>query len=206
MIRTERFCAASELEGQMNRIAKLAVAFGAAMAGGWVATGSAQATTFDLGEIHAPGWVGLSQTQGGSGSPGFEDFPADQYDFTVDNQATLVAAFSLSLLIPQQTPADYLDISLYETDPSGTHLLTSGSGNDSAGFAFDVEPGHAYSFLVADGFFNNPPETSGYGGILTFSLTPTPIPPALLLFGTALLTLGGCMRQRNRMPATTLIA
>jgi hypothetical protein len=180
----------------MNALAKSAFALGAVLASSWIASSAAQAGTFDLGSIHTPGWVGLSQSQSSSGAPGIIDFPADEYKFTVDGDAKLDAKFGLLLIFSQQTPSDHVDISLYEADVSGTHLLAANSGVNMAAFLFDVHPGHFYSFLVATAFSNN--EDGGYGGILNFAVAPTPIPAALPLFVSALGGLGVVAWRRHK--------
>jgi hypothetical protein len=174
----------------MNKVAKSAFAFVIGLIGCWIVVSAARATTFDLGQIHPPAEGRLSASQGAGGAPGFVDFPADQYDFTVNKKATLTASFGLSVNVSQQSPSDYLDLSLHESDSSGTHLLTTATDAHEAVLTFEVDPGHFYSFLVATGFVNNPPEVGGYGGITIFALVPTPIPAALPLFASALGGLG----------------
>jgi hypothetical protein len=182
----------------MNWVAKSAFTSFVGLIACWAAVSTARASTFDLGEIHVPGLVGLSAAQGGSGPPGFVDFPADQYDFTVDHGATLTAAFGILLVVAQQSPSDHIDLALYESDSSGTHLLIAATGADQAGFIFQVAPGHFYAFLVADGFVNNPPEVGGYGGLLNFAVAPTPIPDTLPLFASALGGLGFLAARRKQ--------
>jgi hypothetical protein len=185
----------------MNWVAKSTFTSVAGLIACWAAMSATQAATFNLGEIHVPGLVGLSADQGGSGAPGFVDFPADQYDFTVDNGATLTATFGIQLIVGQQSPSDHIDLSLYESDSSGTHLLIAATGADQAELIFKVAAGHFYSFLVADGFVNNPPEVGGYGGLLNFAVAPIPTPATLPLFASALGGLG-FLAARRKKPGT----
>jgi hypothetical protein len=186
----------------MNRVLQSAFSLVIGLIACWAAASTAQATTFDVGEIHVPGLVGLSSGQGGSGAPGFVDFPADEYDFAVDNGATLTATFGILLVVPLQSPSDHIDLSLYESDSSGMHLLIAATGADQAELIFDVAPGHSYAFLVADGFVNNPPEVGGYGGLLKFAVAPTPLPGTLPLFASALGGLGFlAVRHQKTGPA-----
>jgi hypothetical protein len=127
----------------------------------------------------------------------------DEYDFTVDANTTLTAAFNASA--SQAIDTTY-NIDLWEAhDMTGFHHVGGANSMNPnfslASFSLPVEIGHLYA-LVVTGFIDgaHTPFTVSYTGTLTFGVAATPIPPALLMFGTALVALGGIGRYRRKHP------
>lgn len=126
--------------------------------------------------------------------------------FTVSGAAFLSATVvDLSVSNPAATPLEWLTLSLYEYTGGGFSYLGCGSGSSLCTLqAYDSDPPVAsvYSALAAGTQyllrigFGLCGCTGEFGGIeLTLA---TPIPPAILLFASALLGMGGLVWRRRR--------
>jgi len=140
----------------------------------------------DLGVLD-PGDSGLLFQYKPSGS--FED----DYSFEVSQQAEIAAA-ALSLNFSNLVHISNFALSLFEGTPSSpSNLLASGSGSVVALNFGDLFPGEDY-FLRAEGDSDGVFGGSYLGG---YSLSAVPLPPALVLFLSALgiLALGRYFRR-----------
>jgi hypothetical protein len=118
-----------------------------------------------------------------------------EYIFTVNHDATLTAAISVVSGFSFDLQESH-DRSGYNEVPIAA-TLTSVGGDLVLGFENALAPGHIYSL-----------EFNGMGGAFSGDLTFTfasvaaaPIPPALLMFGTALTGLFGVGWMRRRRSA-----
>jgi hypothetical protein len=111
----------------------------------------------------------------------------------------------LNVSNPSAKPLEWLSLALYEYTGSGTSYLSCGSSSLCTLEAYDADPPVAsiYSALVAGtqyllrvGF--GLCGCSGDFGGIQLTVSTTPIPPAMLLFASALLGLGGVAWRRRR--------
>lgn len=127
--------------------------------------------------------------------------------FTVSAPARLKATVTdLSLSNPDAKPLEWLSLALYAYTGSGMSYLACGSGSSLCTLEqYDADPPVAsiYSALVAGTQyllrvgFGLCGCSDDFGGI-QLTVTTTPIPPAMLLFVSALLGMGGVAWRRRR--------
>jgi hypothetical protein len=126
--------------------------------------------------------------------------------FTVSSAAFLSATVAdLSLSNPGATPLEWLTLSLYEYTGSGFSYLGCGSGSSLCTLqAYDSDPpvasiyaalaaGTQYLLRVGFGLCGC---AGDFGGI-QLTVATTPIPPAILMFVSALLGMGGVAWRRR---------
>jgi hypothetical protein len=146
----------------------------------------------------------FGNTSGGHYGQAFTYIP-----FTVSSSGFMTATVSdLHLSNPSAKPLDWLSLALYEYTGSGMSYLGCGSGSSLCTLEqYDADPPVAsiYSALVAGtqyllrvGF--GLCGCSGSFGGIQLTVAATPIPPAMLLFLSALLGMGG-VAWRRRQPA-----
>jgi hypothetical protein len=152
--------------------------------------------TFTLNEV-----LTFGNTSGGHYGQAFTFIP-----FTVSASGFLSATVSdLALSDAGAKPLEWLNIALYEYTGSGTSYLNCGSSVLCTELAYDADPptasvasalfaGTQYLLRVGFGLCGC---TGEYGGI-NLTVATTPIPPAMLLFVSALLGLGGVAWRRRR--------
>jgi hypothetical protein len=131
--------------------------------------------------------------------------------FTVSSAAFLSATVAdLNMSNPAATPLEWLTLSLYEYTGSGFSYLGCGSGSSLCTLqAYDSDPPVAsiYSALVAGTQyllrvgFGLCGCTGEFGGI-QLTVATTPIPPAILMFVSALFGMGGMVWRRRRAATT----
>lgn len=126
--------------------------------------------------------------------------------FTVSSAAFLSATVSdLSLSNPSALPLEWLTLSLYEYTGGGLSYLGCGNGSSLCALeAYDSDPpvasiyaalsaGTQYLLRIGFGLCGCAGE---FGGI-QLTVATTPIPPAILLFVTGLLGMGGLAWRRH---------
>jgi hypothetical protein len=163
--------------------------------------GAASAGPVGLGGINPPETVTVAPvSESAIGIPHHEI--TFEYDFTLSNPATLTADFNLFTQGGLSSPEN-ITLSLYEIPSLGvSNLLTSASASGSADaiLSFAVAPGVLYA-VFGDAMFHDlafAANADSYQGSLKFTVAATPLPPALLMFGTALAALGGFGYSRRR--------
>ena len=152
--------------------------------------------TFTLNEV-----LTFGNTSGGHYGQAFTFIP-----FTVSASGFLSATVSdLALSDAGAKPLEWLYIALFEYTGSGTSYLSCGSSVLCTELAYDADPptasvasalfaGTQYLLRVGFGLCGC---TGEYGGI-NLTVATTPVPPAMLLFVSALLGLGGVAWRRRR--------
>jgi hypothetical protein len=147
----------------------------------------------------------FGNTSGGHYGQAFTYIP-----FTVSTSGFMTATVSdLHLSDPSAKPLEWLSLALYEYTGSGTSFLGCGSGSALCTLEqYDADPPVAsiYSALVAGtqyllrvGF--GLCGCSGAFGGIDLTVATTPIPPAMLLFMSALLGMGGVAWRRRQAGA-----
>ncbi|MDQ7250212.1 hypothetical protein [Dongia sedimenti] len=144
----------------------------------------------------------FGNTSGGSYGQAFTYIP-----FTVATAGFLSATVTdLSMSNPSAKPLEWLSLALYEYTGSGMSYLTCGSGGGLCTLeAYDADPpvasiaaalaaGTQYLLRVGFGLCG----CSGDFGGIQLTVATTPIPPAMLLFVSALLGMGGVAWRRRR--------
>lgn len=153
-------------------------------------------STFTLSEV-----LTFGNTSGGHYGQAYTYIP-----FTVAASAFLDATVTdLNVSDANATPLEWLTLALYEYTGSGTSYLGCGNGSSlctlleydpdppTASISAALQAGAQYLLRVGFGLCGC---AGDYGGI-SLTVATTPIPPAMLLFVSALLGLGGVAWRRR---------
>jgi hypothetical protein len=201
----------------MSMLVLVAVAFGAMPAKAVTITYSTSGSNAQVfltptssGDISFPGHSTFNLTEKltfGNTSGGHYGEAYTFIPFTVSATALLSATVAdLHLSNPGAKPLEWLSLALYAYTGTGTSYLGCGSGSSlctleqydgappSASIYSTLVAGTQYLLRVGFGLCG----CSGTFGGIQLTVATTPIPPAMLLFASALLGMGGVAWRRRR--------